>query len=147
MRIEPYSMERTSEATLQAQGAFMAQVFPQVMNFLLQHPEVDAMAYLKLIGDSFNLPTLQGIVNPQILAALQGLGMQMSMQQPQPTMSGNENVQGTGRGNSRFGGGGGSFGGGRIPPSRTGTARIGMNSAGPAKKESPTGALKKGAMK
>lgn len=151
MYVEPYSMERTSEQTIQAQGQFLVAALPPIMDFLMAHPEINAMEYLKKVGDSWNMPNLAQLVNPQVLMQMQGM-MAMQMMAPDPQMSGNVGMQGSARGTQlRAPGGGGRSpsggGGGFGQPSKTGPQRIGMQSAGPAKRESPVKRVGAGAKK
>ena len=81
--IEPYSMERTSEALMQRQAAFLTGALPGLLQVIGAMPYVNATALLSKLGDALNMPDLPSLIDPKILSAFQGIQMQAMMPETQ----------------------------------------------------------------
>lgn len=83
LEIEPYSMERTSEATRQARALQTTELIAQLAPMVPQMPWVDWRALIKRVGDSINDPTLENVINYQLASMMMGIPGAGMMQQPE----------------------------------------------------------------
>ena len=73
LEIEPYSMERTSEARLQEKTMAAFQMLVQVAPGIPQMPWIDWKGWFARLGDSMNMPELADLVNVDIANMVAGM--------------------------------------------------------------------------
>lgn len=80
LEIEPYSMERTSEALMQRQAAFLIGPFLQAAAVMPQTPHVPWTDWAAAMSELLNMPAIKGLVNGPVLAQVQALMLQQQVQ-------------------------------------------------------------------
>lgn len=80
--IEPFSVERTSEATRQAQSALVLNLATSVAPLMPQLPFVNWKRVVDMLGDTANIPDLGQIIDVDALLAATAQQQQMQSMQP-----------------------------------------------------------------
>jgi hypothetical protein len=88
LEIEPYSMERTSEALEQARFLALLDFLTVRLPALIQQPYIAIEEVVRLAGDIMNVPNLSKIVDPQIAKLVQGIALQGLMAPPEAAPQG-----------------------------------------------------------
>jgi len=92
LEIEPYSMQRTSEALQQRRLAELDATMANIVPLMAQFPFVDWQKYLELRGEAMNLPNLSEIIDAEGAQEVAEAMLQMQLQSeggsssPQPRM-------------------------------------------------------------
>lgn len=107
IRIEPLSMQRTSEPLLQKRKMEWLNLITKVAPLVRQYPEVDWVTLLDQVGQTFNQKDAGELINEQLAHQLGGYGeLMQQQQQPAGAPSGNleellQQVQGGGQANDQ----------------------------------------------
>lgn len=83
--IEPFSMEKVSEAQRQAQAAFLTELVTAVVpTFPMIAGYFDCAKYLEIVGNLANVPDLKALLNVQGLAQMAQIQVAAQVQQASP---------------------------------------------------------------
>ncbi len=81
LKITPFSMERTDEGARQRAANEMAQMFINLPPMIAQFPMLPWTEFLRLYGDMKNMPELERLLPPEVVAQIGQMGGMMQQQQ------------------------------------------------------------------
>lgn len=94
LMIEPYSMTRTSPQTQAAKGAFLSGPLFDIVERAIANPAIKSEKLFASIGDNFNDPTIEELVDVRMIRIQQGLAMMAMMSPPaDPRLGGDVGAQ------------------------------------------------------
>jgi hypothetical protein len=112
LEIEPYSMERTSEGMQMQRMLQSHEIVMGALPMMSQYPDFPWKEWFKKLGDGLNMPNLEELVRPEMLARLAETLEMMTQAQTQPQMAAPQGA----RLSTQLGSGGGIPRAGRSEP-------------------------------